>query len=85
MDINDRRPYETPDMYCVRKCEEEYGKDWYQKRYGNKRTWEERAARKINNALSRAVKENTKIHYGFFSGVSMQDIIDIIIEEHKKG
>ena len=25
----DRRPYESPDSYCVRKCEEEYGKNWY--------------------------------------------------------
>jgi len=25
----DRRPYESPDSYYVRKCEEEYGKNWY--------------------------------------------------------
>lgn len=44
-------------------------------------TWETKAAREIDILLGRAVQNNTGIKTGFFSGVSIKDIADIITKQ----
>lgn len=44
--------------------------------------WEESAAREIDRALGDAVEKNTGVQTGFFCGVSIQDIADIILKHY---
>lgn len=44
--------------------------------------WIAQAAKEIDLMLGDAVRKNTKIETGFFSGVSIQDIMDIIQKYH---
>ena len=43
-----------------------------------KEEWQIKAARRIDYRLGKAVVENTGVQLGFFGGVSLRDIADII-------